>query len=59
MPFFSELKWGNIFHLGVAYFIMAMLLLELVSILLPTFDAPDRLLTTVCKIKYLTFPACK
>jgi len=41
MPFFSELKWGNIFHIGVAYFIMARLLLELVSILLPTFDAPD------------------
>ena len=55
MSFFPELKWSNIFRIGVAYFIMTWLLLQLVSILLPTFDAPDWVMRVIVPILGIGF----
>ena len=41
MSFITELKRRNVFRVGVAYAIVAWLLIEVASVLLPTFDAPD------------------
>ncbi len=36
----AELKRRNVFRVGVAYAIVGWLLIEVASVLLPTFDAP-------------------
>jgi adenylate cyclase len=41
MSFIAELKRRNVFRVGVAYAIVGWLLIEVASVLLPTFDAPD------------------
>jgi hypothetical protein len=38
----AELKRRNVFRVGVAYAIVGWLLIEVASVLLPTFDAPIR-----------------
>jgi hypothetical protein len=40
MSLIAELKRRNVFRVGVAYAIVAWLLIEVASVLLPTFDAP-------------------
>jgi TolB-like protein len=50
MSFFSELKRRNVFRIGAAYVIVAWLLLQLVSILLPTFDAPEWVMRVIVLI---------
>ncbi len=41
MSLIAELKRRNVFRVGVAYAIVAWLLVEVASVLLPTFEAPD------------------
>ncbi len=41
MSLIAELKRRNVFRVGTAYAIVAWLLIEVASVLLPTFDAPD------------------
>jgi hypothetical protein len=38
--FFSELKRRNVYKVAVAYAVVAWLLIQAASILLPTFEAP-------------------
>jgi hypothetical protein len=38
---FTELKRRNVFRVGAAYGIVGWLLVEIASVLLPTFEAPD------------------
>jgi hypothetical protein len=40
--FFAELKRRNVYKVAVAYAVVAWLLLQVLSILLPAFDAPLR-----------------
>lgn len=40
MNFFAELKRRNVYRVGIAYAVVAWLLLQLASILLPTFESP-------------------
>jgi adenylate cyclase len=55
MFFFSELKWSNVFRIGVVFFIMTWLLLQAVSILLPTFNAPDWVMLVIVPILGIGF----
>jgi adenylate cyclase len=41
MSFFSELKRRNVIRIGVAYIVGSWVLIEVASILLPTFEAPE------------------
>ncbi len=41
MSLIAELKRRNVFRVGVAYAIVGWLLIEVASVLLPTFNAPD------------------
>lgn len=41
MSFFSELKRRNVIRIGIAYIVGGWVLIEVASILLPTFEAPD------------------
>jgi TolB-like protein/Tfp pilus assembly protein PilF len=41
MALIAELKRRNVFRVGVAYAIVAWLLVEVASVVLPTFEAPD------------------
>ena len=40
MSLIAELKRRNVFRVGVAYAIVAWLLVEVASVVLPTFEAP-------------------
>ena len=41
MSLIAELKRRNVFRVGVAYAIVAWLLVEVASVVLPTFEAPE------------------
>ena len=41
MSFFDELKKRNVIRVGIAYAVGAWMLVEVASVLLPTFDAPE------------------
>ncbi len=41
MSLIAELKRRNVFRVGAAYGIVGWLLVEIASVLLPAFDAPD------------------
>jgi TolB-like protein len=56
MSFFAELKRRNVFKVGIAYAIIAWLLIQVAAIVLPTFDAPRWVLQTITFIIILGFP---
>ncbi len=56
MPFIAELKRRNVFRVGVAYAIVAWLLVEVASVVLPTFEAPDWVMKVVTFHVILGFP---
>ena len=55
--FFTELKRRNVYKVAVAYTVAAWLLIQAVSILFPTFDAPPWLMQIFVVILVIGFPA--
>ncbi len=56
MSFITELKRRNVFRVGTAYGIVAWLLVEVASVVLPTFGAPDWVMKVVTFLVVLGFP---
>jgi adenylate cyclase len=56
MPFIAELKRRNVFRVGVAYAIVAWLLVEVASVVLPTFEAPEWVMKVFTFLLILGFP---
>jgi serine/threonine-protein kinase len=57
MPsFFTELRRRNVFKVGAAYAIVAWLLIEVSSVLLPTFNAPEWIMQVFTLFVLLGFP---
>jgi TolB-like protein/tetratricopeptide (TPR) repeat protein len=54
--FFSELKRRNVYKVAVAYAVVAWLLIQAASILLPTFEAPAWVMKVLVAIIVLGFP---
>jgi TolB-like protein/Flp pilus assembly protein TadD len=54
--FFTELKRRNVFKVGVAYIIVAWLLIQVADTLLPTFGAPDWVMPVFSAIILLGLP---
>lgn len=54
--FLAELKRRSIFKVGIAYAIVAWLLIEVASTVLPTFNTPDWVLQTITFVIILGFP---
>jgi TolB-like protein/Tfp pilus assembly protein PilF len=53
---FTELKRRNVFRVGVAYAIVAWLLVEVASVILPTFGAPEWVMKVFTFLVILGFP---
>jgi hypothetical protein len=56
MSFIAELQRRNVFRIAIAYTILGWLLLQVASLLLPTFDAPDWVMRVFVLIVMLGFP---
>src|SRR5210317_1313767 len=56
MSLIAELKRRNVFRVGVAYAIVAWLLVEVASVVLPTFEAPEWVLKVFTFFLILGFP---
>jgi len=56
MSLFAELKRRNVFRVGAAYGIVGWLVVEVASVLLPTFGAPEWVLKVVSFLVILGFP---
>jgi len=56
MSLIAELKHRNVFRVGVAYGIVAWLLVEVASVVLPTFGAPDWVMKVFTFLVILGFP---
>jgi len=56
VSFLTELKRRNIFRVGVAYIIVAWLLIQVAAILLPTFQAPDWVMRVFTLFIFLGLP---
>jgi TolB-like protein len=56
MSFFAELKRRNVFRVGAAYAVLGWLLIEVASVLLPTFEAPTWVQKTFTLIVLLGWP---
>jgi TolB-like protein len=56
MSFISELKRRNVFRVGTAYGVVAWLLVEVASVVLPTFGAPDWVMKVFTFLVILGFP---
>ncbi len=56
MSLIAELKRRNVFRVGVAYAIVAWLLVEVASVVLPTFGAPEWVMKVVTFLVLLGFP---
>ena len=54
--YISELKRRNVFKAGIAYLLLAWLLIQILGIVLPTFNAPSYLLKTILFIIGIGFP---
>ena len=54
--FITELKRRNVFKVGVAYAIVAWLLIQVAATVLPTFNAPHWVLQTITFLIFLGFP---
>ena len=55
-PYIKELKRRNVFKAGVAYLIVAWLIAQIASIVLPTFEAPPWVMKTLLFVLILGFP---
>jgi TolB-like protein/Flp pilus assembly protein TadD len=55
--FFAELKRRNVYKVAVAYAVVAWLLIQVASIVLPTFHAPDWTLQVIIALVMIGFPA--
>jgi TolB-like protein len=55
--FFAELKRRNVYKVAVAYAVVAWLLIQAASILLPTFEAPPWTMKVLVLVLVLGFPA--
>jgi len=55
--FFGELKRRNVYKVAVAYLVVAWLIIQAASILLPTFDAPSWAMKVIVLVLVLGFPA--
>src|SRR3954451_10169437 len=55
--FFSELKRRNVYKVGVAYAVIAWLLIQAASILLPTYAAPAWVMKAFVAVVAPGFPA--
>ncbi len=53
---FTELRRRNVFKVGAAYAIVAWLLIEVSSVLLPTFNAPEWIMQVFTLFVILGFP---
>jgi TolB-like protein/DNA-binding winged helix-turn-helix (wHTH) protein/Tfp pilus assembly protein PilF len=56
MPFIAELKRRNVFRVAAAYAIVAWLLVEVASVVLPTFGAPTWVMKVFTFLVILGFP---
>ena len=56
MSFIDELKRRNVFRVGIAYVIVAWLLLQVADVVLPTFRAPDWVMQAFTFLLILSFP---
>jgi TolB-like protein/Tfp pilus assembly protein PilF len=56
MSFITELRRRNVFRVGVAYAIVAWLLVEVASVVLPTFEAPEWVMKAFTFLVILGFP---
>jgi TolB-like protein/tetratricopeptide (TPR) repeat protein len=56
MSLIAELKRRNVFRVGVAYAIVAWLLIEVASVILPTFKAPEWVMQVFTFLLILGFP---
>jgi hypothetical protein len=56
MSLIAELKRRNVFRVGVAYAIVAWLLVEVASVLLPTFKTPEWVMQAFSSLVILGFP---
>jgi TolB-like protein/Tfp pilus assembly protein PilF len=54
---FAELKRRNVYKVAVAYAVVAWLIIQAASILLPTFDAPSWAMKVIVLLLVLGFPA--
>src|SRR5260370_25714943 len=45
LSFFGELKRRNVYRVALSYAVVAWLLIEIASVLLPLFDAPESIIT--------------
>jgi TolB-like protein/Tfp pilus assembly protein PilF len=57
MSLIAELRCRNVFRVGVAYAIVGWLLVEVASVVLPTFEAPDWVMKAFTFLLILGFPA--
>jgi adenylate cyclase len=57
MNFFSELRRRNVYKVAVAYAVVAWLIIQAASILLPTFEAPAWVMKVIVLLLVLGFPA--
>jgi hypothetical protein len=56
MSLITELKRPNVFRVGAAYAIVAWLLVEVASVVLPTFEAPEWVMKVFTFLVILGFP---
>ncbi|MBW2579181.1 MAG: adenylyl cyclase, partial [Deltaproteobacteria bacterium] len=56
MALMTELKRRNVFRVGVAYGIVAWLLIEVASVILPTFKTPEWVMQAFTTLVILGFP---
>ena len=56
MSFIDELKRRNVFRVGIAYVIVAWLLLQVADVVLPTFRAPDWVMQAFTILLIKSFP---
>ena len=54
--FLEELKRRHVWRVAIAYAVVAWLLLQLASIVLPTFGAPDWVLKVLIAVFVILFP---
>src|SRR5512134_2140960 len=55
-PFLGELRRRNVYKVGVAYAVVGWILIQIASVLLPTFGAPGWIFRVVALLVILGFP---
>ena len=56
MSFFEELKRRNVFRVGIAYAVTVWVLIQALSIFLPTFEAPEWVMKVISTMLLAGFP---